>query len=73
MAKRCEICGKGPRSGNNVSHSNKKSSRWFKPNIQRVKVILPDGTVKRMNVCTDCLRSGKVKRYTRAMAKAEVE
>jgi len=73
MAKRCEICGKVPRAGNNVSHSNKRTSRWFKPNIQKVRVILPDGTVKRMHVCTECLRSGRVKRYTRAMAKTEVE
>ncbi len=71
MAKRCEICGKGPRSGNRVSHSNKKSGRWFKPNIQRVRVVLPDGTVKRMHVCTECLRSGRVKRYVRTTVEVE--
>ncbi|PLV59010.1 50S ribosomal protein L28 [Thermotoga sp. KOL6] len=63
MAKRCEVCGKAPRSGNNVSHSNKKTGRWFRPNLQKVRVVLPDGTVKRMRVCTACLKAGKVKKY----------
>jgi len=48
MARRCEICGKGPRCGNQVSYSGKRSSRWWHPNIQRVRVKLPNGTVKRM-------------------------
>jgi len=48
MACRCEICGKGPRCGNQVSYSGKRSSRWWHPNIQRVRVKLPNGTVKRM-------------------------
>ncbi|ABQ46689.1 LSU ribosomal protein L28P [Thermotoga petrophila RKU-1] len=63
MAKRCEVCGKAPRSGNTVSHSDKKSGRWFRPNLQKVRVVLPDGTIKRMRVCTSCLKSGKVKKY----------
>lgn len=62
MAK-CEVCGKEPRAGKNVSHSNRHTNRWFKPNVQKVRVQLEDGTVKRMSVCTDCLKSGKVKRY----------
>jgi len=61
MSKVCAVCGKGPRAGNKVSHSNKKSSRWWKPNLQRVRVEI-DGVVKTIRVCTKCLKSGKVKR-----------
>ena len=59
MANYCEICGKGTMSGMNVSHSHLKTKRTWKPNIQRVRAIV-DGEAKRVNVCTRCLRSGKV-------------
>ncbi len=62
MAKYCEICHKGVVSGNNVSHSNKKTKRKWAPNVQRVSVIDQNGTKKKMYVCTRCLRSGKVQR-----------
>lgn len=62
MAYKCEICGKGVVFGNRVSHSNKKSSRKFRPNIKRVRVRLNNGTIKRMNVCTTCIKSGKVQK-----------
>lgn len=61
MANYCEICGKGTMSGMNVSHSHLKTKKNWKPNIQRVRAIV-DGEVKRVNVCTRCLRSGKVQR-----------
>ena len=61
MANYCEICGKGTMSGMNVSHSHMKTKRTWKPNIQRVRAIV-DGEAKRVNVCTRCLRSGKVQR-----------
>ena len=61
MANYCEICGKGTVTGMNVSHSHLKTKRTWKPNIQRVRAIV-DGEVKRVNVCTRCLRSGKVQR-----------
>lgn len=61
MANYCEICGKGTMSGMNVSHSHLKTKRTWKPNIQRVRAIV-DGEAKRVNVCTRCLRSGKVHR-----------
>jgi len=59
MAKRCEICGKGPQFGNNVSHANNKTRRRFEPNLQTVRAIV-GGTTKRIRVCTRCLRDGKV-------------
>jgi large subunit ribosomal protein L28 len=52
----CELCGKKPMFGHNVSHSNRKTNRKFKPNVQRVTVIL-NGVPKRMRICTRCLRT----------------
>ena len=59
MARRCEICGKGTISGNNISHAHNKTKRVFKPNIVKVKTIVGK-TKKTIKVCTSCLRSGKV-------------
>lgn len=61
MAKVCEICGKKPVYGNNVSHANNRTRRRWEPNLQRVHVR-QNGTVKRIKVCTDCLRSGRVEK-----------
>ena len=61
MAKICEICGKKPQVGNNVSHSHHKTRRRWLPNLQKVKAFV-DGTVKRIKVCTTCLKSGKVQK-----------
>ncbi len=59
MARVCYVCGKGPRTGNNVSHAENKTRRRFLPNLQKVKII-ENGTVKRVRVCTKCLKAGKV-------------
>ncbi|MGH3385437.1 MAG: 50S ribosomal protein L28 [Nocardioidaceae bacterium] len=61
MAAVCAICGKGPTFGNNVSHSHRRTRRRFNPNIQRVRVVVGK-TPKRLNVCTSCLKAGKVTR-----------
>jgi len=61
MSRVCEICGKTVRAGNNVSHSHRKTRRMWKPNVQKVFVEI-NGVRKKMNVCTRCLRSGKVKK-----------
>ncbi len=58
MAK-CDICGKAVQFGNNVSHSNKKTQKVWRPNIRRVRVI-EDGRKIRRYVCTRCMRSGKI-------------
>lgn len=60
MAK-CDICGKSLVFGLNVSHSNRKTPRTWKPNVRRVKVVV-NGTHKTLNVCSRCLRSNKVTR-----------
>jgi large subunit ribosomal protein L28 len=59
MARICNVCGKRPSVGNNVSHANNRTKRRWKPNLQRVKTKVGGGA-KRVLVCTRCLRSGKV-------------
>lgn len=61
MAQMCECCGKGKMSGNLVSHSNRHTKRTWKPNIQKVRAKVNNET-KRVNICTRCLRSGKLDR-----------
>jgi large subunit ribosomal protein L28 len=61
MARVCEICEKGPSTGNQVSHSNIKTrTRWL-PNIKRMKSVV-NGTTRTLRVCTRCIRSGKIVR-----------
>ena len=57
----CEICGKGVAFGIKVSHSHRRSNRTWKANVRSVKALV-NGTPKRVNVCTSCLRSNKVTR-----------
>jgi large subunit ribosomal protein L28 len=59
MSKMCELCGKKPMVGSNVSHAHNVNKRRFNPNLQRVKT-LRDGQVKRIMVCTACIKSGHV-------------
>ena len=59
MAKRCEICGKGPVVGRQVSHAHNVSPRRLEPNLQKVRAMI-NGGIKRIRVCTRCLRSQKV-------------
>ncbi len=59
MAKVCEICGKKPLFGNNVSHAKNITKRRWNPNLQSVKALV-DGKQKRLKVCTACLKAGKV-------------
>ena len=59
MAKRCEICGKGPVVGRQHSHANNVSPRRFEPNLQTVRAVV-DGATRRVKACTRCIRSNKV-------------
>jgi large subunit ribosomal protein L28 len=59
MAARCDICGKGPLFGNNVSHAHNITKRRWNPNLQRVRAIIK-GAHKRARVCTACIRTGRV-------------
>ena len=64
MAKVCEVCGKTPVFGNRVSHAHNVSSRRWLPNLQRVRAMI-GGAVRRINVCTRCIRSGAVQKAAR--------
>ena len=70
--RRCGICGKGPVAGRTYTHRGmlkkkggvgrrtvRKSARRFLPNLQPVRALI-NGSVKRLRVCTACLKSGRV-------------
>jgi large subunit ribosomal protein L28 len=59
MAKQCDVCGKRTVFGKNVSHAHNVTSRTWEPNLQRVRALV-DGRVRRIAVCTRCLRSGRI-------------
>ena len=69
MSKVCQITGKRPMSGNNVSHANNKTRRTWKPNLQVVRTVVDD-KIEKVKVCTRCLNAGKVKRAPRGQAVA---
>ncbi|MBI2287840.1 MAG: 50S ribosomal protein L28, partial [Chloroflexi bacterium] len=51
----CDICGKSPQFGHNVSHSKRRTNRRSEPNTHPATVII-NGKPKRLNLCTRCLR-----------------
>ncbi len=59
MAAVCEVCGKHPSFGMQISHSHVRTKRRWNPNIQRVRARV-GGTVKRVQVCTSCIKAGKI-------------
>ncbi|OLD60812.1 MAG: 50S ribosomal protein L28 [Ignavibacteria bacterium 13_1_40CM_2_61_4] len=59
MAKVCDVCGKKPVSGNNISHAHNKTRRRWLPNLRSVRALI-DGRVHRMRVCTTCIKQGRV-------------
>jgi len=71
MARVCAVCGKGPSFGHHVSNANNRTTRRWYPNLQSVRALV-DGAPKRIRVCAACLRSGKVQKAPRRMAKAGV-
>ena len=74
MARVCDICGRKPAKGNRITRSGLAKSkggiglhtggitrRTFSLNLHRMRVD-QNGTVKRLQVCSRCLKAGKVKR-----------
>ena len=59
MAQVCDMCGKGPQFGNNISHAHNVTKRRWNVNLRPVRAKV-NGATKRMRVCTTCLRSGKL-------------
>lgn len=70
MASTCEICGKKPSFGKSVSHSHRRTNRRWNPNIQRIRAAV-GGTTKRIDVCTSCIRAGKVTKASRVKRPVE--
>jgi large subunit ribosomal protein L28 len=74
MGMQCSVCGKKPAGGRQYARRGKakylggvgvkitgSSKRRFRPNLQRIQVV-KDGTVQRVRVCVQCIRSGRVQR-----------
>ncbi|HET9722560.1 MAG TPA: 50S ribosomal protein L28 [Actinomycetota bacterium] len=61
MSAVCDICGKKPFFGMQVSHSHRRTKRRWNPNVQRVRAVV-NGAPKRVNACTSCIKAGKVQR-----------
>ena len=59
MSRVCDVCGKGPLVGMNVSHAHNRTKKRSLPNLQPVRAQTPEG-VKKLKVCTRCIRTGKV-------------
>ncbi len=70
MAATCDVCGKKPSFGHSISHSHRRTKRRWNPNIQRVRATVGKSTPKRLNVCTSCIKAGKV---TKAVRKVRAE
>ena len=60
MANVCDLCGKGPQFGNNISHANNTTRRRWNVNLRPVKAKLESGANKRLRVCTGCIKTGKL-------------
>ena len=59
MSKMCDICGKRPVTGYQISHAhNKTKKRWY-PNLQKVRTV-KDGQTMRIRACTNCIKSGLI-------------
>lgn len=78
MSRACEVCGKSPQVGNMIETRGKAkylggvgtkitgiTRRRFLPNLQNIKASLPSGEVKTMRVCTQCIRSGRIRKAVR--------
>ena len=61
MAYVCTVCGKGRTVGFKVSHAHNKTKHAIYPNLKSIKAVV-DNTVRRIKVCTRCIRSGWVKK-----------
>ena len=59
MAQKCDLCGKGPQFGNNISHAHNTTRRRWNPNLQAVRAQV-NGNSQRMKVCTSCIKAGKI-------------
>jgi large subunit ribosomal protein L28 len=56
MANKCDICGRTPQWGHNVSHSKRRTNHMWGVNVQKHTVFV-DNTSVRLYVCSRCLRT----------------
>lgn len=68
---KCDNCGKGIMYGHNVSHAKNRTKRTFKPNLHKARVAM-DGLMRRMKLCTKCLRMLKKKSSTKVAPEQQV-
>ena len=61
MSKQCTICGRKPMTGHNISHAHNVTNRRWLPNLQKLRIEI-NGKPRRAYVCTNCIKSGKVKK-----------
>ena len=73
MSNVCSICGKGRQVGFSVSHAHNKTKKVWKPNVQKVRSVNASGKVKRITVCTRCIRSGLVVKPVQIKAAVSAE
>ena len=59
MARKCDLCGKGPQFGNRVSHAHNKTRHKFLPNLHVFRQVNEDGSKVKLRVCSKCLRTMK--------------
>ncbi|MFQ5897370.1 MAG: 50S ribosomal protein L28 [Candidatus Methylomirabilia bacterium] len=59
MARRCDLCGKGPAVGHRISHAHNVTKRRWQPNLVSIRALI-GGTPRRLRICTRCLKTGKV-------------
>lgn len=62
MSRVCEICGKKPSVGNNISHAHNLTKRRWLPNLKKIKVLNDKGQALHMRVCTKCIKANKVRK-----------
>ena len=61
MAQICDVCGRGPKFGNRISHAHNVTKRRWDLNLQSVRAVV-NGASRRLRVCTSCIRNGKVQK-----------
>jgi large subunit ribosomal protein L28 len=69
MARICDLCGKGPQYGNNISHAHNVTKRRWNPNLRSVHAVV-NGATRKINACTNCIRSGRVVKASHTVKKA---
>jgi large subunit ribosomal protein L28 len=69
MARVCDLCGKGPRFGNNISHAHNVTKRRWNVNLRSVHALI-GGVRKRVRACTSCIKAGKVTKVAHGLKKA---